>query len=413
MLMSAFAGVDVAVSTAEEAQASLNHLPSALPLSTAIIFLAIFLATSAITLACPWQRFISFAPIAVAFESTQIFAAKYVIGFGALFGLWSCVVGRLYYPPRLLHAMSADGLLPTCLHRVSFADLPVVPTVLCGVLTSFIAVMIRFEALIEMSSIATALHFLLTATILIYVRYHPEHIGLRKEYSNLDMSDNTEAYRRLSPKLELLENGDMNVHYHKRSDDNFKESCFKDPDTIARSHYYRTEANSLDSIANRTLPCRNYSSVHHVVRSRSSLSRLLPVSAYDKLLPDMLTWRSARLHLVTYLVSCTVLVVTTATKSLTSESGWWWWCSTSVISLCLIIMLSCGVSLARLPQNDAMSYFKVSYVPLLPLLSVLLTCVLLSAMPVLAWLRLSAWSALGELVFGVVMSIFLGNTMLV
>ena len=58
------------------------------------------------------------APIARAFESTGIYAANHVIGVGALFGLLATAVGRLYHPPRILLAMSKDGLMPAFLGKV-------------------------------------------------------------------------------------------------------------------------------------------------------------------------------------------------------------------------------------------------------------------------------------------------------
>ena len=132
LLMSVFSGLDHVAAASQETRDPSRHLPSALPLTSTLLFLILLLATSALTLACPWQDLTERAPIARAFESKGIYAANHVIGAGALLGLMATAMGRLFHPPRILHCMAADGLLPAWLGKTSLASTPVLGGLLTG-----------------------------------------------------------------------------------------------------------------------------------------------------------------------------------------------------------------------------------------------------------------------------------------
>ncbi|PVD35428.1 hypothetical protein C0Q70_02390 [Pomacea canaliculata] len=139
LLVAMFSGLNHVAGASQESREPCRHVPAAISASLAVLFVSMLLATTALTLACPWQELASRAPLARAFETKGIYAANDVIGTGALLGLLAAVLGGLFHPPRLLNSMAADGLLPRWVGRVSLAATPVVGGLLCGVFASVLA----------------------------------------------------------------------------------------------------------------------------------------------------------------------------------------------------------------------------------------------------------------------------------
>jgi hypothetical protein len=319
-----------------------------------------------------------------------------------LFGLLATAIGRLYHAPRVLHAMSCDGLLPRALGRVSLSATPVIATLLTALLAAVLALCLDFRCLLEMSAIAVLLEFLISAIIVLHVRYQPDVIGLVREYSDLDLSCDDVMARAESPKLVLMANGDLHVHYKEdskmaRSGSRMSglmetSSLFPNGSTGGDRHsYVEDDGLGLDSAGTgqgggggggRTV----------VVRSTSSLSSLVHLSSCSKVAPDPSTWHTARVLLLVFLFASTTLAATTSSWPGPEESSWW---AVTLVCVSAALMVAAALGLARQPQNDARLYFKTPYVPLVPLLAVLLCSVMLASLPVLAWLRLAVWTVLG------------------
>ncbi|KAK7497980.1 hypothetical protein BaRGS_00010851 [Batillaria attramentaria] len=385
LLMAVFAGLDQVVGTSQETREPCRHVPSAVPLTTALIFLAMLLATTALTLACPWQDLTDRAPIARAFETKGIYAANHVIGVGALLGLSAAMMGALYHPPRLLHSMAGDGLMPRWLGRTSLSATPVVGSLLTGLMAAGVALLLDFHSMVEMLAIATVLQFLTSAIIVLYVRYQPDTVGLVREYSDLDLSLG-EGARPESPKLLLMANGDLHVHYDGQRD---AHSALCKSHTGSRS---RT-SNQTEFTETSAICGGSDDACRRVVRSGSNVSSLVQLSACTKLVPDAGTWQTTRYLLLVFLLAATCLSATSLAWPSQPQSSWW---AVTLACVSVALLVAAGLGIARQPQSEARLHFKAPYVPLLPLLSLVLSMLLLAALPAIAWLRFAVWTAVGK-----------------
>lgn len=383
LLMSVFTGLDQVMATCQETRDPCRHVPSSVPLTTVLLFLVLLLATSALTLACPWQDLTDNAPIARAFETKGIYAANHVIGVGALLGLCASMVGALFHPPRLLHCMAGDGLVPRWLGRTSLSHTPVLGALLTGVVAGGVALVLDLHALVEMSALATVLQFLTSAIIVLYVRYQPDTVGLYREYSDLDLS---EGPRPESPKLLLMANGDLHVHYDGQHEARAAK-CKSQTGSRSRTSQPTDLTESSAMCGGGEEACRR------VPRSGSSVSSLVQLSSCSKLVPDSGSWQTTRYLLLVFLLAATCLSVTSLTWPQHQHTQWW---AVTLACVSLALLLAAGLGVARQPQSEARLHFKTPYVPLLPLLALVMCMLLLAALPAMAWLRFALWTAVGQ-----------------
>ncbi|GFN96434.1 cationic amino acid transporter [Plakobranchus ocellatus] len=188
LLMCTFSSIDKIASCAEESETPAKSLPTAFGFTIAIVFTCLFLVTSALTLASPWQQLADDASLARAFETHGIFAANFVIGAGALAGLLPVIIGSFLHPVRTVYALSEDGLLPKFFSKVGNNGIPSFSHFVVGIFILFCSLLLEFGALLEMSSIAIILEFTISAIITLLVRYQPNPVGISREYSDLDLS---------------------------------------------------------------------------------------------------------------------------------------------------------------------------------------------------------------------------------
>ena len=187
--MSTFTGLTNICSCAEEAKQASQSMPTACMTSTVVITTSMFLVSSALTLASPWQQLSDQASLARAYETKGITAANMIVGVGAVLGLISVIRGSFLQPVRLLYSMSEDRLLPKWFSKVVYNGIPIVAYLFTGVAISALCLYQDYTKLIEASSIVILLQFLLSSIMLVLVRYQPDHVGICREYSDLDSLD--------------------------------------------------------------------------------------------------------------------------------------------------------------------------------------------------------------------------------
>lgn len=383
LMMVVFAGLNQVAAASQEVQQPCRQVPPALQITTGLLFLALLVTSTALTLACPWQDLADRASIARAFETKGIYAANHVIGVGALLGLTAAMLGVLFHPPRLLHSMSTDGLLPRWFGHVCLADTPVLGGLLTGTTSAFVALLTDFKSLVEMSAIATVLQFLTSALIVLFVRFQADPVGLCREYSDLEVSG-IDQLQTESPKLVLMANGDMHLHYNRHPDCTTSGCKSHVPTQNRTSTTEFKETSGLFAGGEGT--CR------HVVRS-STVSSMVQLSSCTKLVPDAATWQTTRYLLLVFLLAATCLAATSLAWPTDATSAWW---AVTLACVSVALMVAAGLGIARQPQSDIPLHFKTPYVPLLPLLSIVMCTLLLASLPAIAWLRFTIWTAVGR-----------------
>ncbi|XP_041378170.1 cationic amino acid transporter 2-like [Gigantopelta aegis] len=403
LMVYGFSGIDNVATASQESKQTYKHVPTAIVSCCIVVFFVYFGSTASLTLSYPWSQLAERAPLSKAFEGKHIFAAKYVIGIGALLGLLASVLGFLFSLPRNMYAMSKDGLLPRCLSRVSSkSKTPMVSTFLIGVMSAVVSLFLNFESAVEMLSAASLFSYFVCAISVVCLRYQTESVGVYQEYSDAEDTDYSkhgyataadDHTTKVLPKLEIMANGDMSLHYDSNS---IAEShvdglymnghCCRDNRDSLRRH------SSVNSERTRLFPKRSRSNF-----SLSSLSSMIRLPSYSCTEPSQSTWGTARCALVVFIISSTCMCLCLIALSVETSSRVWWAVTASCISA--VFMITAALFVAKQPQNRTKLYFRTPYVPFVPLLLSFLAMVLIAALPFLAWIRFSGWIGAGLLVY--------------
>ena len=173
----AFIGFDVIATTGEEAKNPGRSIPFSILGTITICFCAYLGVSAAITLMVPYYDLDKNAAVSTAFGQRGLHFMTYVVGMGAAIGLLGCTLVSLVAPPRLLYAMSADGLLPGMFSRVNEkTNTPLVGTIISGILIALMAAILDLDALVEMLSIGTLLAYSIVDISVLVLRYRPREL---------------------------------------------------------------------------------------------------------------------------------------------------------------------------------------------------------------------------------------------
>lgn len=92
----AFIGFDVIATAGEEAKNPKKSIPIAVCLSLFLIFLAYFSISSVLTLVEPYYNIDDKAPFPSLFEGLGLNWAKYLVSYGAIFGMLASLFGSIF-----------------------------------------------------------------------------------------------------------------------------------------------------------------------------------------------------------------------------------------------------------------------------------------------------------------------------
>ncbi|KAK7864554.1 hypothetical protein R5R35_007325 [Gryllus longicercus] len=171
----AFIGFDCVATTGEEAKNPQRSIPIAIIASLFIVFLAYFGVSAVLTLMWPYYLQHDKTPLPHVYSELGWPVAKWIVSVGAVFGLFSSLMGALYPLPRIIYAMSSDGLMFAFLGRIHARfQTPFVATLVSGTLTAMMAMLFDLDQLANMMAIGTLLAYSIVAACVMLLRYSEE-----------------------------------------------------------------------------------------------------------------------------------------------------------------------------------------------------------------------------------------------
>ncbi|XP_053685338.1 cationic amino acid transporter 3 [Sabethes cyaneus] len=167
-----FVGFDCIATTGEEAKNPSRNIPLAIVISLIIIFLAYFGISTVLTMALPYYLQDPSAPFPHLFGKLEWHEIKWIVSVGAIFALCTSLLGAMFPLPRVLYAMSTDGVIYKKLKTVHpKTQTPVLATILAGILAATMALLFNLQQLIDMMSIGTLMAYTIVAVSVLVLRY--------------------------------------------------------------------------------------------------------------------------------------------------------------------------------------------------------------------------------------------------
>ncbi|XP_019056475.1 PREDICTED: cationic amino acid transporter 2, vacuolar-like [Tarenaya hassleriana] len=170
----AYIGFDSVASTAEEVKNPQRDLPLGIGLALFLCCSLYMMVSVVIVGLVPYYAMDPDTPISSAFSSHGMQWAAFVITVGAVMALCSTLMGSLLPQPRILMAMARDGLLPPIFSEVNKStQVPVKGTVATGICAATLAFFMDVSQLAGMVSVGTLMAFTMVAISVLILRYVP------------------------------------------------------------------------------------------------------------------------------------------------------------------------------------------------------------------------------------------------
>jgi APA family basic amino acid/polyamine antiporter len=169
----AYIGFDAVSTAAQEARKPSFDLPFGLLMGLAICTLLYIMMSATLTGLLPYQELNDAAPVAVALNAHPGLSwLAPLVEFGALAGLTSVVLVLILGQPRILLAMSRDGLLPPAFSKVHGTyKTPYFATWVTGIVAATMAGLFPLGILAELVSIGTLVAFVMVCGSVLVLRY--------------------------------------------------------------------------------------------------------------------------------------------------------------------------------------------------------------------------------------------------
>ncbi|CAH1424433.1 unnamed protein product [Lactuca virosa] len=350
-----YIGFDSVASTAEEVKNPQRDLPLGIGAALSICCMLYMLVSAVIVGLVPYYAMDPDTPISSAFASHGVQWAVYIITIGAVTALCSTLMGSLLPQPRILMAMSRDGLLPSFFSEVNKrTQVPVKSTILTGVIAAALAFAMDVEQLAGMVSVGTLLAFTMVAVSVLILRYVPP--------------DEVPLPSSLQAAIDLV--------------------------SLRYSNNVRTEEIDVEISKSQT----GEKNISKKGEASAEYPLIAKISAQAK------CKESKRRNIAGWAIILTcigALILTYSASNLGIPRSF-------RLTLCgvggLLLLLGLGV-LSCIDQDDARHNFGHSggficpFVPLLPILSILINVYLLLNLGADTWMRVSVWLVIGVFVY--------------
>lgn len=166
----------------------------------------------------PWQNIL--CPLAVSINERKIYFYlfiyySFILSNPATFGLMASLMGAMFPLPRIVYAMSSDGLIFEWMGRIHPRfQTPLMGTFFVGTLTGVLAAFLNLSQLVNMMSIGTLMAYSIVAACVLLLRYEVEnedeklHVPapfMQNIYRFLWNSDNVRTPSRLTASIVTCE----------------------------------------------------------------------------------------------------------------------------------------------------------------------------------------------------------------
>lgn len=166
-----FVGFDIIATTGEEVKNPQKAIPISIVSSLFISFIAYFGVSCVQTLMWPYYDQNNSAPLPYVFGKVGFTTSRWIILIGALAGLSTSLLGAMFPLPRILYALSTDGLIFRCLSQIHpKTKTPLIATFVSGIFSGIMAMMFDINELAEMMSIGTLLAYSLVSISVLIIR---------------------------------------------------------------------------------------------------------------------------------------------------------------------------------------------------------------------------------------------------
>lgn len=210
-----FIGFDCIATAGEEAKDPRRSMPIAIIVSLFVIFMAYFGISTVLTMMLPYYMQDQNAPLPYVFQYYEWPVAEYIVSIGATFGLMASLMGAMFPLPRIVYAMSSDGLIFEWMGRIHPRfQTPLMGTFFVGALTGVLAAFLNLSQLVNMMSIGTLMAYSIVAACVLLLRYEVEnedeklHVPapfMQNIYRFLWNSDNVRTPSRLTASIVTCE----------------------------------------------------------------------------------------------------------------------------------------------------------------------------------------------------------------
>eukprot|EP01117_Protostelium_nocturnum_P009508 TRINITY_DN3394_c0_g1_i1.p1 TRINITY_DN3394_c0_g1~~TRINITY_DN3394_c0_g1_i1.p1 ORF type:complete len:573 (+),score=110.26 TRINITY_DN3394_c0_g1_i1:100-1818(+) len=175
-----YIGFDSVSTLAAEVKKPKRDLPIGI-IGTLLIVTLFYVAVSlVITGMIPYYQIDINAPLASAFKTLKINWAAIIISIGSVTTITATTLASLVGQPRIFYQMASDGLMFSIFGKTNSKGIPVIGTIITGLISAVIALFFDLNILLDMISIGTLLAFTVVCAGVIVLRYrsyspaHPE-----------------------------------------------------------------------------------------------------------------------------------------------------------------------------------------------------------------------------------------------
>lgn len=347
-----FVGFDAIATTGEEVINPQKSIPISIILSLIVTSFAYSGISAMQTLMWPYYDQNNGAPLPYVFQMVGYPVAKWIISIGALAGLSTSLFGSMFPLPRILYAMASDRLIFKFLANINHKyKTPVIATLLSGILAAIMATLFNVSQLADMMSIGTLLAYTLVALSVLILRYEEESCS----NASTVIADN-----------EIIDDCDS----MSENEDSYNKNV---PIILVNTSLWQQLFNSNSYI--------------HPNHSSSAIS----------------IWLIIFICINIVILNILLVIYDAQVYNLSLPIG--------VIILLVIIMLIITIgliALGRQPTVQREISFKVPFVPLIPMLSILANTNLMLQLSIITWYRFAIWMTIGFLIYffyGIVKSV--------